>query len=100
MSDFAILRKRSSIKSFRKNTFGAFNEFIPASYVGSGSKPVLTAPKHQFRSTLINGHYRTGPVGPVRAIPGQLDGGRGGLPSLVRGPFDCAAIFAVRHHAV
>jgi hypothetical protein len=68
--------------------------------VSVGSKPVLTAPKHHFRSTLINGHYRTGPVGPARAIPGQLDGGRGGLPLLVRGPFDCAAIFAVRHHAV
>jgi hypothetical protein len=25
-----------------QNTFGAFNEFIPASYVGSGSKPDLS----------------------------------------------------------
>jgi len=33
----------------------------------TGSKPVLTAPKHHFRYTPINGHRQTGPVGPVRA---------------------------------
>jgi uncharacterized protein YjiS (DUF1127 family) len=32
-----------------------------------GSKPVLTVPKVDFRSTPINGHHQTGPVGPFRA---------------------------------
>jgi hypothetical protein len=36
-------------------------------YVGYGSKPALTATKHHFRSTLMNGHRQTGPGGPVRA---------------------------------
>jgi hypothetical protein len=56
MSDFAILQKRSSIRSFRKNTFGAFDEFIPASYARFGSKAVLTVSKRDFRSTPVNGH--------------------------------------------
>jgi hypothetical protein len=40
-------------------------------YVSSGSKTVLTAPKHHFRSTPINGHRQTCPVGPVRAMNGS-----------------------------
>jgi hypothetical protein len=51
-----------------------------------------------FRVTPESGHCSIQSALRICAIPGQLDGGRGGLPSL--GPFDCAAIFAVRHHAV
>jgi len=36
-------------------------------YREPGSKPVLTAPKRHFRSTPLNGHRETGPVGPVGA---------------------------------
>jgi len=32
-----------------------------------GSKPVLTAPKPDFRDPPVNGHRQTGPFGPVRA---------------------------------
>jgi hypothetical protein len=32
------------------------------------TQAVLTAPKRHFRSTPINGHHRTGTIGPVRAI--------------------------------
>ena len=37
-------------------------------HVRDGSKTVLTAPKRHFRSTPINGHRQTGPVGPIRAM--------------------------------
>jgi hypothetical protein len=56
MSDFAILRKRSSIKSFRKNTFGAFNEFIPASYVRFGSFSDLGVRDDRVRFAPMTGH--------------------------------------------
>jgi hypothetical protein len=36
-----------------------------------GSKTVLTASKHDFRSTPNNGHHQTGPVGPFGASFGQ-----------------------------
>jgi hypothetical protein len=38
-----------------------------------GSTAVLTAPKRHFRSSPINGHKRTDPVGPVRAKPGNRE---------------------------
>jgi hypothetical protein len=36
-----------------------------------GSKTVLTAPKRHFRSTPMNGHRQTDPVGPFRANTGS-----------------------------
>jgi hypothetical protein len=40
-------------------------------FVRFGSKTVLAALKCEFRSTPINGHHQTGPVGPVRARLGS-----------------------------
>ena len=36
-----------------------------------GSKTFLTAAKRHFRVTPRNRHHQVGPVGPVRAKPGQ-----------------------------
>jgi hypothetical protein len=69
MSDFAILRKRSSIKSFRKNTFGAFNEFIPASYVRFGSFSDLGVRDDRVRFAPMTGHRQ-----PDRARPKSANG--------------------------
>jgi hypothetical protein len=72
----------------------------PPRHISTLPRTVLTTVKRYFRDTPESRHSQRSLACLKGAIPGQLDGGRGGLPSLVRGPFDCAAIFAVRHHAV
>jgi hypothetical protein len=51
--------------------YSSFERLLPlirlSTNVGIGSKTVLAALKCDFRSTPINGHHQTGPVGPVRA---------------------------------
>ena len=55
---FLIHRNRDRL-STRKSDVGVFTQ--------PGSKPVLTTPKRDFRSTPNNGHHQTGTVAPFSA---------------------------------
>jgi hypothetical protein len=62
-----------------------------ATHVSVGSKTVLAAPKHHFRSTPINGHRQTGAVDPVRANFGSAPS----LDDKVCGAKQCCRKFKV-----
>jgi hypothetical protein len=56
-----------------RQTKGAATDMFyltPPRHISTLPKTVLTAPKRHFRSTNMNGHRQTGPVGPFRATCG------------------------------